>query len=72
MAYSFSKEEWLALPVGREHGHRNDNVDSPKVVWSVLNMATGYSSLAWYDVSWGTEINFSSPATDLDLPIPQY
>ena len=71
MSRSFSKEEWLALPVGRDHGHRNDNVDQPAVVWSVLNMTSGYSAMEWFDVEWNMPINFSSPS-EQDLPIPQY
>ena len=55
MAKSFSKEEWLALPVGRDHGHRNDDVDSPAVVWTVLR--NGWSDLDWYDVRWNTPID---------------
>jgi hypothetical protein len=70
MAKSFSKEEWLALPVGRDHGYRNDDVDSPAVVWTVLR--NGWSDLDWYDVRWNTPIDFSSPSTNLDLPVPSY
>ena len=60
MARSFSKEEWLELPVGRDHRHRNDNVEKPAVVWSVMNTNTGYSTIEWFDVEWNTPINFSS------------
>jgi hypothetical protein len=72
MARSFSKEEWLELPVGRDHRHRNDNVEKPAVVWSVMNTNTGYSTIEWFDVEWNTPINFSSPSNDLDLPTPSY
>jgi hypothetical protein len=70
MSRSFSKEEWLALPVGRDHGHRNDNIDSPAVVWTVLK--GGWSEMDWFTVQWNTPIDFSNPSDDQDLPIPQY
>ena len=72
MSKSFSKEEWLALPVGQDHGHRNDDIDKPVVVWTVLNRSTGWSKMDWFNVEWNTPIDFGNPSDDQDLPIPQY